>query len=195
MDLLVSYAWYDFQRAKSEIIRILQDFGDPTVWVKKSAVFGIAIVRTRLDNRALICKCRDLFNSNPRAFHWALKWLPVDYWCDTDLNSIKKVIDERIKDQIQEDQTWGMVVKKRCWQEYHSINIVKYLAEDIDRQVNLSNPDWLVWVDVLGSETAISLLRPDDIFSLNLPTFSWLNSAQDAVQTGVFPSHARSSEG
>lgn len=169
MDLLVSYSWHQFYRAKPEIIRLLQHFGDSNPAVERTPVWGIAIVHTCLNNRQVVRKCRELFNTDPQAFQWALKWLPVDYWCDTDLESIKKVIDIHIKDQIQEDQTWGMKLKKRRWQEYHSIDIVNFLAEDIDRQVNLSNPDWIIWVDVLGRETAISLLNPDDIFSLNLP--------------------------
>ena len=169
MDLLVSYSWHHFYHVKPEITRLLQHFGDSNPEVERASVWGIAIVHTCLNNRQVVRKCRELFNTDPRAFQWAVKWLPVDYWCDTNLESIKKVIDIHIKDQIQEDQTWGMKVKKRRWQEYHSIDIVNFLAENIDRRVNLSNPDWIIWVDVLGRETAISLLRPDEIFSLNPP--------------------------
>lgn len=169
MDLLVSYPWFDFYRAKPEIRRILKEFGDDNPWVEKSAVFGVAIVRTSLDNREVVRKCKVLYDENPRAFRWSVKWMPVDYWCQTDLDVIKAMIDERIKDKIPVDQTWGMTVKKRRWQKYHSIEIIEYLAEGIDQKVNLDNPDWLVWVDVLGRDTALSLLRPDEIFSLNLP--------------------------
>jgi tRNA(Ser,Leu) C12 N-acetylase TAN1 len=86
-------------------------------------------------------------------------------------DAIKWVIDEKIRDRIEEGQTWGMKVKKRRWQEYHTAEIVEYLAADIDRKVNLNNPDWIVWVDVVGREATISLLGPDDIFSLMLPHF------------------------
>lgn len=78
------------------------------------------------------------------------------------------MIDEKVKDQIGEDQTWGMKVKKRRWQQYHTSEMVEYLAADIHRKVDLNQPDKLIWVDVIGWETAVSLLAPDDIFTLNL---------------------------
>ena len=40
---------------------------------------------------------------------------------------------------------------------------------DMNRKVDLDHPDWIVWVDVVGRQTAISLLRPEEIFSLGLP--------------------------
>jgi tRNA acetyltransferase TAN1 len=168
VDLLVSYSWRQFYRAKSEIIRLLKQFGDPDPGVDKTPVWGIALVHTSLDNRRVISQCRQLFNEEPEAFQWAVKWLPVDYWCHTDLESIKGVIDEQIKPKIQEYQTWGLKVKKRRWQVYHTIDIVNYLAAGIQQRVNLDNPDRLIWVDVIGRETALSLLAPEDIFSLNL---------------------------
>lgn len=168
MDLLVSYSWHQFYRVKPEIIRLLQHFGDSNPEVERTSVWGVAIVHTCLNNRQVIRKCRELFNTDPRAFQWAVKWLPVDYWCNSNLESVKQVIDECIKGRIQGDQTWAMRVKKRRWQKYHTIDIVKYLTEGIVGKVNLNNPDRIIWVDVIGRETAISLLNPEDIFSLNL---------------------------
>jgi tRNA(Ser,Leu) C12 N-acetylase TAN1 len=49
-----------------------------------------------------------------------------------------------------------------------SSEIVEYLTADIHRKVDLNNPDKLIWVDAVGWETAISLLGPDDIFTLGL---------------------------
>lgn len=170
MDLLVSYSWGRFFLARDEIVRILKQFGDTHPEVRKSAVMGIAIVHTGLDNREVIRRCHELYETEP-AFEFAIKWVPVDYWCHTDLDAIKQVIKDHISDRIAENETWGMTVKKRRWQKYHTVDIVEYLAESIDRKVDLRNPDWIVWVDVVGNETAISLLKPGDIFSLGLPAF------------------------
>lgn len=170
MDLLVSYPWGKYQRARSEIRKLLDRFGDPHPRVEKTGTIGIAIAHTELDNRTVIQRCHALRESEPLdAFEFTIKWVPVDYWCSTDLDAMKEVIDHKIKQHIGENQTWGMRVHKRRWQRYHSIEIVEYLAADIPRKVNLRNPDWIVWVDVIGRQTAISLLRPEEIFSLGLP--------------------------
>ena len=168
--LLVSYNWSHYSRAKPEILRILQRFGDPDALVNKTAVIGIAVVHTRLNNRGVVRQCRALWDSEPEtSFEFAIKWVPVDYWCDTDLTAMQQVIEEHVVERIGKNQTWGMTVHKRRWQQYHSSEIIECLAASIDRKVNLSRPDWIVWVDVVGLRTAISLLRAEDIFSLGLP--------------------------
>jgi tRNA acetyltransferase TAN1 len=167
MDLLVSYKFSHYSRARPEIIRILKRFGDPDPWVEKTAVIGIAVVHSCLDNREIIKRCRALWESEPlNSFEFAIKWVPVDYWCATELTAMKDVIDNKIKQWIEKNQTWGMQVHKRRWQQYHTIEITGFLAADIDLKVDLSHPEWIVWVDVVGRQTAISLLKQQDIFSL-----------------------------
>lgn len=168
MDLLVSYSWHQFGRAKHEIMRLLKRFGDEQPEVEKSQVWGVSIVHSSLDNREVIAACHRLFEEEPLAFEWAIKWVPVDYWCATDLEAMKQLIDEHIRDKIPENQTWGMKVNKRRWQKYHTREIIAFLAAGITQRVNLDAPDRLVWVDIVGKKTAISLLGPQDIFSLNL---------------------------
>jgi tRNA(Ser,Leu) C12 N-acetylase TAN1 len=169
MDLLVSYSWGQFYRAKPEILRLLHRFGDSAPMVEKTAVMGIAVVHTCLDNRAVIRRCRELLQAEPNAFESAIKWVPADHWCDTELDAIKQTIVQHVTDRIASDESWAMKVHKRRWQAYHTDEIVRYLATAIERTVKLDRPDWVVWVDIVGRTTAVSLLRPDDIFSLNLP--------------------------
>jgi tRNA acetyltransferase TAN1 len=166
MDLLVSYSWGSYGRASREVVSILKRFGDPNPLVEKSGVSGIAIAHTSLDNRDVIVRCRQLVRSEP-AFDYAVKWVPVDYWCDSDLDTIKELIELEVAPSIGETETWGLKVEKRGWPKYHTDEIVEYLAVAVgDRKVNLTRPDKLVRVDILGSRTAISLLRPDEIFSI-----------------------------
>jgi tRNA acetyltransferase TAN1 len=167
--LLVSYSWGRFGPAKNEVIRTLRTFGDPEPQVRKSAVAGIAVVHTCLDNREVIRRCHELLETQPLdAFAFAIKWVPVDHWCATGLDSIKRLIDERVAPRIAAGQRWGMKVYKRTWQQHHTREIVEHLAADIDRPVDLDRPDWILWVDILGRETAVSLLRPEEIFTLGL---------------------------
>jgi len=168
-NLLVSYPWRRFGRARREILRILRHLGDENARVERTDVDGIALVHTGLDNREVVHRCRELFRTAP-TFEYAIKWVPVDYWCDTDLDAMKKLIEERIRDQIGENETWGLKVEKRGWQKYHTADIVACLASVIDRRVNLDHPDKLVRVDVVGNRSAISVLRPDDTFSVKVLT-------------------------
>jgi len=165
-DLLVSYPWGRFYPARREALHALKALGDPHATMRWTFVMGIAVAHTSLDGRQVIHQCRALFHAGKVPFDFAVKWVPVDYWCWTELESIKQLIDEKILPRIFPDETWAMQVNKRRWQVYHTIDIVTSLAANIDRKVNLSHPDKIIWVDVIGNETAVSLLKPDEIFSV-----------------------------
>ena len=166
MDLLISFSWGRFYQTRKEAKRILKHLGDDHPMVEWTAVDGIAIAHTSLDNRQVISQCWELQRNSEASFEFAVKWIPVDYWCETDLTAMKRVIEENIRARIEPTETWAMKVHKRRWQVYHTADIVAYLAPNINQTVNLNDPDKIVWIDVLGDKTAISLLKPEDIFSV-----------------------------
>lgn len=168
MDLLVSYRWGRYGAAKREILKTLARFGDEHAQVERTSVSGIALAHTALDPREVVRRCRELFRQE-FVFEDAIKWVPVDYWCDTDVEAMRKLLEDKVRDQIAENETWGMKVKKRRWQRYHTLDLVLQLAQVIDRKVDLNDPDKLVRVDVVGKQTAVSVLRPGEIFSVTAP--------------------------
>jgi tRNA acetyltransferase TAN1 len=168
MDLLVSYEWGWFGRAKREILTALQRFGDERARVERTRVKGIALVHTAFDGREVVRRCRQLFHEE-FAFEHATKWVPVDYWCDTDLESLRKLLAETVCPQIAANETWAMQVEKRRWGQYHTRDIIAHLAPAIDRRVDLDRPDKLVHLDVVDGKTAVSVLRPGDFFAIAAP--------------------------
>ena len=190
-DLLVSYPGRRFFRARREIVRILERLGDLSPVVEKSSVPGIAIVHTSLDNRQVVQRCRELFVTGS-AFECAVKWVPVDFWCDTSLDVIRRAIEERVRDRIDEKQTWAMKVEKRRWRQYRTREIIEYLASSIDRKVDLRRPDKFVRIDVLGARTAISLLDPDEVFSMRVSARS---TPDEGGTAGLSPSRVSEAEG
>jgi len=170
MDLLVSYPRGYYGPAKQEIVRTLRRFGDPDPYVEKSGIPGISVVHTSLDNRHVIARCTELYRRVPESFRFAIKWVPVDYWCEKDLNAIKRLIENQVAPRIAAQETWAMKVEKRGWSAYHTAEIIQHLAGAIDRRVTLKAPDKLVRIDFLGSAVATSVLLPDEIFSIHAPS-------------------------
>jgi tRNA(Ser,Leu) C12 N-acetylase TAN1/endonuclease III len=167
-DLLVSYPWGCYRRAVREVLAALSGFGDSDARVERTDVQGIAVVHTSLDKRGVTVRCRKL-HVGEHPFQFALKWVPVDHWCDTDLSAIKQLIDAEVAPCIAEKETWRMDVNKHGWSAYHTAEIIERLALDIDRTVALRSPDKIVRVEILRSTTAICLLGPGEIFSARAP--------------------------
>jgi tRNA(Ser,Leu) C12 N-acetylase TAN1 len=170
VDLLVSHPRRFYGSARQEIARLLGRFGDAQPQIEKSGVPGICVVHTSLEPRQVVAGCAQLFRAEPDAFRFAIKWVPVDYWCEKDLDAMKRLIEERVAPGIAAQETWAMKVEKRGWPQYHTADIVRRLAEAIDRKVRLKAPDKLVRVDILGRAVAVSVLRPGESFSIHAPS-------------------------
>jgi tRNA acetyltransferase TAN1 len=164
MDLLISHPRGRYRKARREILRTLTRLGDEHAAIERTAVQGIALVHTALDAKEVVHHCRDLFEQG-FTFEHAIKWIPVDFWCESDLDTLRLHLAEVAGAQIAPNETWGMRVDRHGWQRYRTPQIVTHLARAIDRRVELDHPDKVVRVDIVGERAAVSVLRPDDIFS------------------------------
>jgi tRNA acetyltransferase TAN1 len=164
-NLLVSFGWRRFDPVRAEINSILTKLGDENAVIKRTIAYGIAGVNTVLDPRQVIKELYKIHNQDPSSFIQTLKWVPVDYWTMSDLESMANGI-VMLKNKIAKGDKWMMVVEKRRYTRYHKIEIIKYLAEFIDEKVDLKNPDKIVRIDIIGNNAGMSVIKPDEIFSV-----------------------------
>jgi tRNA acetyltransferase TAN1 len=164
MDLLISHQRGRYRQARREILRTLKCLGDDHAAVERTEVPGIALAHTGLDAREVVHRCRELFEQG-FAFRHAVKWIPVDIWCESTLDTLRLRLAEVAGAQITPNETWGMRVDRHGWQRYRTPEIVTHLARAINRRVQLDHPDKTVRIDIVGDRAAVSVLRPDDVFS------------------------------
>lgn len=167
-NILVSCSWGDFRRAKEEIIQILKILGDESPVVRRTVAQGIIGVRTHIDSREGVRKLRKLFDEDPSTFQYTLKWVPVDLWTRSDMESMKEGV-RKLRDKIHAGERWRMTVEKRRCTQYHKIEIITELAELIDEKVDLEKPEKVLRIDIIGKHAGISVLTPQDVFSVARP--------------------------
>lgn len=167
-NLLVSCSWGAHTRARKEILHILSKLGDKEPLVKRTDARGIIGVRTRIDSREVIRRLRELFDEDPFILQNTLKWVPVDLWTHSTMDSMKEGVTE-LREKIREGDKWRMTVEKRRYTRYHKIEIIRELANLIDEEVDLENPDKILHIEVIGKYAGISVLVPQQIFSVAKP--------------------------
>ena len=167
-NLLVSCLWGVYGRAKREIVRILETLGDEGSLVKRTIAEGIIGVRTRLDSREVVRGLRRLFDEDPFILQYTLKWVPVDLWTLSDMDSMKEGV-RKLRKRIHAGERWRMTVEKRRYNQHHKIEIIRELADLIEEKVDLENPEKILRVDIIGRYAGMSVLKPTDIFSLAKP--------------------------
>lgn len=105
----------------------------------------------------------DMLKEEPWRFKYILRVLPIEKVAQAELDIICRSIRE-ISARIKPLQTFRITVEKR----HNSINsncLIRGIASEIDRKVNLSNPDWIILVEVIKNVAGLSIIKPQNIFS------------------------------
>lgn len=167
-NLLVSCSWGAYERARKEVLQILRKLGDKEPLAKRTAARGIIGVRTGIDSREVIQRLRALFDEDPFILQHTLKWVPVDLWTSSTLDSMKEGVTQ-LKNKIHTGERWRMTVEKRRYTRYHKIDLIRELADLMDEEVDLENPDKILRIEIIGKYAGLSVLTPQDIFSVVKP--------------------------
>ncbi len=163
-NLLVSCLWSAHRKARREILQVLKLLGDEQPVVKPTIAKGIIGVKTSLNPTEAVRKLQELFSTGKFVFEYTLKWVPVELWTFSDIESMKEAV-ARLRDRIKPGERWRMTLEKRRYTVHHKIDIIRELAELINEKVDLEKPDKILRVDIIGRYAGISVLSPHDFFS------------------------------
>jgi tRNA acetyltransferase TAN1 len=149
----------------NEIIYLLkEELGDAEAKASKTKIRGLIVAKTSLDPLAALEKFRSILAERPYEFRYALRIVPIQKVVPTDLEEIKKAVEE-LATKMEESQTFRVTVEKR-FTELHSKDLIEAAVGDIKQKVDLKNPDWIVQIEVVGAYTGVSLLHPNDILGV-----------------------------
>ena len=149
--------------AQEELGEIFNILGDPLAEMYMTAVSGLIIGRTQLDPLSVPRLLGDLLKREPWRFRYLLRVLPIERVVEADLDIMRESIRE-LSSRIPALQTFRITVEKRH-NTISSDDIIHGMASEISREVNLSNPDWIVLVEVIQNVAGLSVIRPYHIFS------------------------------
>jgi tRNA acetyltransferase TAN1 len=149
----------------NELLYMLkEELGDVQAQTAKTKIRGLIVGKTSLDPVEVVGKFRNILTERPYEFRYALRIVPIQIVVRTDLSEIKKSTQE-LASKIGENQSFRVTVEKR-FTEFHSIDIIEAAAGDLNRRVDLKNPDWILQIEILGRLTGISLLKPTDVLAV-----------------------------
>jgi tRNA(Ser,Leu) C12 N-acetylase TAN1 len=167
-DLLASSEWGSLPKARDELRLQLRSMGDSSPVIERTIARGILGIRTSLDPRKVVAEFNERVAENPNAINYVLKLRPVDLWTAPNLTDLKVAVSS-LKGQIRHGERWSMEVELRRFTTLHRLEIIEPLAELIDEKVDLTNPEKTIRIEILGNSAAVSVLKPEDVFSLHKP--------------------------
>jgi tRNA acetyltransferase TAN1 len=152
------------RRGCSEVRYLLGELGDEEAVVGRTQVSGIIVARTKLDPFQVIEGLRKILAEKPDEFRFTLKFIPIEKVVRTELEEIRLAARE-LSSKINADEKFRVTLEKRH-SELEGMSIVKVAAGEIDRKVDLKNPDKILLIETLGHHTGLSVIKATDILSI-----------------------------
>ena len=165
MNLLVTCARNLEVETKNEIGKILDEIGDQESEVLNVGMRGILMVNTSIDPSKIIDWVKDKVVEEPWLIRYCLRMIPIQSVTETDMSKITNDII-KLKDVIQQNDSYRITIEKRNT-DMSSTEIITEIAKVFPNKVSLNQPDWIVLIEILGNKTGISILKENEIFSLD----------------------------
>ena len=152
------------ENACSELWYLLGEIGDSAPTVDKTGVAGLIAAKTAFNPFEVIEKFRKILHERSYEFRYTLRIIPVEKVVRTDLGEIQQAATE-LSSKIGEDETFRVTVEKR-FTETPTRDIIEAAAANIQREVDLSNPDKILLIEVVGGLTGLSVIKPNEILAV-----------------------------
>jgi tRNA acetyltransferase TAN1 len=150
--------------ACSELRYLLGEIGESAPAVSRTGVSGLIAARTALNPLEVVDRFRKILHERSYEFRYTLRVIPIERVVRTDLHEIELAVTD-LCSKIGEGETFRVIVEKR-FTAIHSKDIIEVAATNIKNKVNLTKPNKIVLIEVVGGLTGISVIKPDHVLSV-----------------------------
>ena len=151
--------------ACEEMKDLLEQLGDISPEATTSIARGIIIANTNLNPFVVIKKVRELVWKNENPYKLILKLRPIERIVKANLEEIKQACAELAEKKIDKNQTFRITLERR-FTNIERNDLIVAAASNIDREVDLNNPDKIVFIEILEDLSGISILKQEDELSI-----------------------------
>lgn len=143
---------------------LLGEAGDRAAVMERTQVIGLVVARTKIDPVTAIDRLRSLLLERPWEFRYTLKVTPIIGTVASDPQRIEDFA-AKLAEVLKKDEKYRITVEKRRT-SISGRALIEAVANRIDREVDLDEPDKIVLIQILGEVTGVSVIPPDKILSV-----------------------------
>ena len=165
MNLIVTCARNLESETKNEIRMILGKLGDQEPEILNVGMRGILMVDSKIESSKIVDWVKNKIIEEPWLIRYCLRLIPIQRMTETEIGKITQNV-MKLKDAIQKNDSYRITIEKRNT-SISSNEIITEVAKIFPNKVSLNQPDWIILIEIFGDETGISILKNDDLFSLD----------------------------
>ena len=144
---------------------MLDELGDQEPEIVNVGMRGILMVNTIIEPLKIIGWIKNKVIDEPWLIRYCLRIIPIQRMIDTDIDKIKQNVT-KLSNVIQKNNSYRITIEKRNT-NVSSNEMITEIAKIFPNKVSLNQPDWIVLIEILGNKTGISILKENEIFSLD----------------------------
>lgn len=156
MNLLVTHQPNHSEKSVEEVETVLNLVGEEPK-VRASPVEGVIYAKVS-DSHKAVERLTKLCIADPNLFAYTHHYTPIDTIVPStiaDMKSVLKQLNEKIEGK------WQLQLKKRHWDK--DGQVIEKLTQPITNgTVDLSKPEQIIRVEIVGEHAAISLIKPHE---------------------------------
>jgi tRNA acetyltransferase TAN1 len=164
LNLIITCARHFEDDTEQEIKNILENIGDSQPQITITDLSGILTVQTSVDAADVIKKIQQRLEDEPWSIRYILRAIPIFQTVNTDVQEIAKSSIEQAK-KIKPNETYRITIEKRN-SGASSSEIINEIADNLKNKVSLEKYDWIILVEILGGITGVSVVKDDEILSV-----------------------------
>ena len=163
MNLIVTSAKGLEARASAEFKEVALLSGIRKVTIERSAYDGVLEVDVE-NPKALLSFISEFVRSEPFKVRFIMRVIPVGRVVDTKIEEIVGAVAE-LAPSIGTAENFRITIEARD-SPYSDKQLIEEIADAVDRKVSLDSPDKIVFIQIFGEYTAVSILAPNEILSI-----------------------------
>jgi len=164
LNLIITCPRHFEEEASEEVKRILIELGDQEPKIIISSMPGILTGITSLNPIESIEKIREKILDEPWSVRYCLRIIPIQGVCKTNIKEIEDEILKKIG-VIKSEDSYRITIEKRN-SKVSSNEIISKIAKNISNKVSLDSPDWVILIEIIGDEAGVSVIRNNNILSV-----------------------------
>jgi len=149
----------------AELWYFAREIGDKELDASRSGLPALILAKTSLDPEVFAAKARERILENPWYFRYVLKIVPIQQVVEARIEEMVNAAQRLSELRLRPADTFKVEARIRL-SELTRDKVVEAIASVIHNKVNLTNPDKVVLVEVIGNLAGVSVISPELIVSV-----------------------------
>ncbi len=145
-----------------ELQTLFRDNGDTNATSNISHIDGL-ITGTTNDSINFVNFLRYKLKDTPWEIRYLLRFIPIEKAIITNISEIKNIAIELSK-KIPKDATFKILIEKRHT-NITKLDLINNIAPLVSQKVDLTEPEWIILIEIIGKYSGISVIKSEMIFS------------------------------